>query len=65
LTVTQSRAGVLMLKVYQESEISLQYVNNYQKAVTAIRRCRQNSPAFVEFTSVCIIARWWIYWWNT
>jgi len=42
------------VKAYQEAEISLQYVNNYQKAVTAIRRCRQKSPAFVELTSVCM-----------
>ena len=41
------------VKAYQEAEISPQYVSNYQKAVTAIRRCRQNSPAFVELTSVC------------
>jgi len=43
------------VKAYQEAEISLNYINNYQKAVTAIRRCRQNSPAFVKLTSVCTV----------
>jgi len=40
------------MQAYQEAEISAHYVNNYEKAVTAIRRCRQNSQPFVEL--ICV-----------
>jgi len=46
------------VKAYQEAEISPHYVSNYQKAVTAVHRCQQNSPAFVELTNVCRFLAW-------